>query len=179
MTVVPAQGGVSGSVKTQANTLAERFAERLGANHRLLHLPDGLRDLAPGSAAARELSRLPQVREALELLRSADVMLYGVGRAQTLAERRGLSLPEREELSRLGAVGEALGFYFDAQGRVVGPWRSLAIEEETLGHTNRAAVIAAGSGKAEAILAVLAHHPHALLVTDEGAASRIAGLLRL
>lgn len=30
ITVVPAQGGVGGGVSTQANTVAERFAQKLG-----------------------------------------------------------------------------------------------------------------------------------------------------
>ena len=37
---------------------------------------------------------------------------------------------------------------------------------------------AAGRAKAEAILAVCAHHPHKLLVVDEGAALRMLELLR-
>ena len=35
-----------------------------------------------------------------------------------------------------------------------------------------------GAGKAEAIIAVCMHHPHKLLVTDEGAAMRMLELLR-
>ncbi len=172
ITVVPLHGGLGGASQTQANTVAERVACALGGHHRLLHLPDGL-----SRSAAEELARLPQVREALELLQHADVMLYGIGRAQDQAVRRGLSPRERDDLTAHGAVGEALGFYFDAQGRVVGG-SSLAITEEELGVASHAAVIAAGSAKAEAILAVLRHHPHRLLVTDEGAAQRMVAILR-
>ncbi len=172
VTVVPAQGGMGGGVKTQANTLAERFAQKLGGYHRLLHLPDGL-----SGAAADELARLPQIREPLELLRHTDVVLYGVGRAMELAQRRGMSPSERDELRAQGAVAEALGFYFDLQGNVVGGGASLAFEQDEIGRKNRAAAVAAGSGKAEAILAVCAHHPHRLLVTDEGAALRMMALL--
>lgn len=174
VTVVPARGGMGGGVKTQANTLAEEFARRLGGRHRLLHLPDGL-----SSVAADELSHLPQVREALELLRHADVLLYGIGRAQELALRRGMGAHERDNLMREGAVAEALGFYFDAQGQVVGGGESLALDARDIGRKNRAAAVAAGSGKAEAIMAVCAHHPHKLLVTDEGAAARMMELLRM
>lgn len=172
ITVVPLHGGLGGASQTQANTVVERVARALGGHHRLLHLPDGL-----SRSAAAELSRLPQVREALELLAHADVLLYGVGRAEDLAVRRGLSSQERDDLTAHGAVAEALGFYFDAQGRVVGG-SSLAISEEDVGRTSRAAVIAAGGAKAEAILAVLRHHPHKLLVTDEGAAEKMIGILR-
>ena len=173
ITVVPAQGGVGGGVSTQANTVAERFAQKLGGYYRFLHLPDGL-----SGAAADELARLPQVREPLELVRHADVFLYGVGRAMELAQRRGLSTSERDRLAQEGAVAEALGFYINAQGRVVGGGSSLAIRPEDIGRKNRAAAVAAGRAKAEAILAVCAHHPHKLLVADEGAALRMMELLR-
>lgn len=172
ITVVPLHGGLGGASQTQANTVAERIARVLGGRHRLLHLPDGL-----SRSAAAELSRLPQVRETLELLQHADVLIYGIGRAQELAARRGLSPQERDDLTAHGAVAEALGFYFDAQGRVVGG-SSLAIPGEEIGAASRAAVLAAGSSKAEAILAVLRHHPHRLLVTDEGAAEKMLQILR-
>jgi central glycolytic genes regulator len=172
ITVVPLHGGLGGASQTQANTVVERIATLLGGHHRLLHLPDGL-----SRSAAEELSRLPQVREALELLQHADVLLYGVGRAEDLAVRRGLSRQERDDLTAHGAVAEALGLYFDAQGRVVGG-ASLALAEEDIGRMNQAAVIAAGGVKAEAILAVLRHHPHRLLVTDEGAAVKMIEILR-
>ena len=174
ITVVPAQGGMGEGVNTQANTQAERFAQRLGGYHRLLHLPDGL-----SGAAADELASLPQVREALELMRHADVVFYGIGRAMDVAKRRGLSVAEREALEREGAVAEALGFYFDAQGSVVGQGASLAFRPEDIGHRNRAAAVAAGRATAEAIVAVCAHHPHRFLVTDEGSALRMMHLLRM
>lgn len=173
ITVVPAQGGMGGGVSTQANTVAERFAQKLGGYYRFLHLPDGL-----SGAAADELARLPQVREPLELVRHADVLLYGIGRAMDLAQRRGLSRVEQETLREEGAVAEALGFYLSADGRVVGGGSSLAFKPEDIGRKNRAAAVAAGRAKAEAILAVCAHHPHKLLVVDEGAALRMIELLR-
>lgn len=170
--IVPARGGMSGVVQTQANTLAERFAGRLGGHYCLLHLPDGL-----SAGAAKELSHLPQVREALNLLSHADVLLYGIGRAQELAEQRGLSQRERTQLMTQGAVSEALGLYFDMQGRVVGG-ESLTYAPEDIGRKCRAAAVAVGRSKAEAILGVCLHHPHRLLVIDEGAAQRIMELLR-
>ena len=61
---------------------------------------------------------------------------------------------------------------------MVGGGSSLAIRPEDIGRKNRAAAVAAGRAKAEAILAVCAHHPHKLLVADEGAALRMMELLR-
>ena len=111
-------------------------------------------------------------------LSDADVLLYGIGRAMDLAQRRGLSRVEQETLREEGAVAEALGFYLSADGRVVGGGSSLAFKPEDIGRKNRAAAVAAGRAKAEAILAVCAHHPHKLLVVDEGAALRMIELLR-
>jgi len=173
VTVVAAQGGTVGSVACQADTLAERFARQLGGQSRLLHLPEGV-----SAQLLDELSRLPQVREALELLRHADVLLYGISRAQELTRRRGLSLGEREQLEKSGAVAEALGLYFDQHGAVAGGRGAMGLRAQDLGSSVKTAAVACGSSKAEAILAVCLHHPHRLLVTDEGAALKMLGLLR-
>ena len=85
-------------------------------------------------------------------------------------------------LSGVGEDVKGTGWYrrtarFDAQGRVVGG-ASPALRPESLGRGSRAALVAAGTCKAEAILAVCAHHPHRLLALDEGAAQRMVDLLR-
>lgn len=174
ITVVPAQGGMGGMMETQANMLAEIFARNLGGQHRLLHLPEGI-----SAQAAEELCRIPQVREAMELLRHADVLLYGIARAQELSRARGFGALEREALEKTGAVAEALGFYFNAQGAMVNNRASIALRAADLGRRTKTAAIAVGHSKAEAIIAVCMHHPHKLLVTDEGAAARMMELLRV
>ena len=172
VTVVAAQGGTGGSVAHQADTLAERFARQLGGQSRLLHLPEGV-----SPQMLNELSRLPQVREALELLRHADVLLYGISRAQELIRRRGLSPSEREQLEKSGAVAEALGLYFDQHGAVVGGRGALGLRAPEMGSGIKTAAVACGRSKAEAVIAVCLHHPHRLLVTDEGAAARMLEIL--
>ena len=174
VTVVPAQGGTGGGMQTQANVLAQIFAEHLGGQYRLLHLPEGI-----SQQAAEELCRIAQVREALELLRSADVLLYGISCAWDLTRERGFGVLEREALDKTGAVAEALGFCFNSQGAVVSNRASIALRAADLGRRTKAAAIAVGAGKAEAIIAVCMHHPHKLLVTDEGAAVRMMELLRV
>lgn len=174
ITVVPAQGGMNAPVGVQANTLAEAIAGRLGGQYRLIHLPEGL-----SAAAAEEMSRLPQVREGLELLRHADVLLYGVGCAEDTLGRRAVGAAERDALMRQGAAGEALGLYFGAGGSVIGGKGSLTLRAQELGRVCDTAAVAVGRGKAEAIIAVCMHHPHRLLVTDEGAAAGMMELLRV
>lgn len=172
VTVVPAQGGGSGAMAVQANAVAEEFAARLGGQYRLLHLPEGV-----SAQAMEELSRVPQVREALELLRHADVLLYGVNRADVQA--RMLGAAEREALEKGGAVAEALGVYVDAEGGIVGSRAPLALLTHDTGRHVRAAAVGVGRGCAEAIVGVCAHRRHRLLVTDEGAALRMMELLRV
>lgn len=172
VTVVPAQGGGSGSVAMQANAVAEEFAGRLGGQYRLLHLPEGM-----SAEAVEELARVPQVREALELLRHADVLLYGVSRAAETA--RALGAAERDMLERGGAVAEALGVYMDAAGGIVGSRAPLAQLTHDMGRRVRAAAVAVGRSRAEAIISVCAQRAHRLLVTDEGAALRMMELLRV
>jgi len=174
VTVVAAQGGSGASVAFQADTLAEMFAQRLGAQNRPLHLPEGITP-----QMIDELARIPQVREAIELLRHADVLLYGVSRAQEAARRRGLALHEREALEKSGALAEVLGLYFAAQGTAVGGRGALGLRAQDMGSRVKTAAVACGHGKAEAIMAVCLHHPHRLLVTDEGAALRMLELLRV
>ena len=173
VTVVAAQGGTGGSVAFQANALAEIFARQLGGQCRLLHVPEGI-----SAQMLEDLSRIGQVREALELLRHADVLLYGVSRAQELARRRGIGLNEREALERSGAAAELLGLYIDQHGAVVGGRGALGLRAQEMGKGVKTAAVACGHSKAEAIISVCMHHPHRLLVTDEGAALRMMELLR-
>ncbi|MGB9826165.1 MAG: sugar-binding domain-containing protein, partial [Desulfofundulus sp.] len=80
ITVVPARGGMGEDLDKQAGSIAAKIAAKLNANHRLLHLPDNL-----GEEAAAVLAREPEIKEVLELVRSASVLLLGIGVAQAMA----------------------------------------------------------------------------------------------
>lgn len=170
--VVPARGGMGRSVETQANTLAAEIARRLGGHHRLIHLPDAMDD-----AARQEMLRLPEVAEVMELIQRADVILHGIGRAETTMKDAKLSAAQARELIRQGATGEAFGAYYDGQGRLLMESSSVGVNLARLSPSCRMMAVAAGESKAEAIIAVLRHHPHTLLATDEGAARRMLDLL--
>jgi central glycolytic genes regulator len=86
---------------------------------------------------------------------------------------------EIEQLEKNGAAGEALGLYFDIHGSVAGGRGALGLRAQDMGTRIQTAAIACGRSKAEAIMAVCLHHPHKLLVTDEGAALRMMELLRV
>lgn len=163
--VLPARGGVGRAAETQASTLAEKFARALGGSHAALHLPDSI-----PATALRELIKLPEISEPLRALHQTDVLLYGIGRAEVMARNRALPESEIDGILRTGAVGEAVGCYFDAQGDLVFRASGVSLTGEQVRQVRCIVAVAAGAAKADAILSVLRHHRHELLVLDEGAA---------
>ena len=171
--VVPARGGWGKAVHTQANTLAAEIAGRLGGHHRLIHLPDYMDD-----AAKQEMLRLPEVREVMELIQRADVLLHGVGCAEEMLRDSKVAAAQVRKLLAEGAVGESFGAYYDKDGKCLLESSSVGVDLARLSPGCRMIAVAAGKRKAEAIIAVLRHDRHALLVTDEGAAREMLRLLK-
>ncbi|MBI2914441.1 MAG: sugar-binding transcriptional regulator [Firmicutes bacterium] len=170
LTVVPARGGLGEEVGVQANTIAAEIARRLGGSYRLLHAPDDL-----GEEAVSTLSEEPKIREILDLIRRADIVLHGIGTAEEMARRRGLPAGELDYLRAKRAVGEAFGYYFDREGRVVYSTRSFGLRIEDLAGVGKVVAVAGGSGKAEAALAVMSTRYQHVCITDEGAARLMLG----
>lgn len=170
--VVPARGGWGKAVHTQANTLAAEIAGRLGGHHRLIHLPDYMDD-----AAKQEMLRLPDVREVMELIQRADVILHGVGCAEEMLRDAKMSPAQVRRLLADGAVGESFGAYYDREGQCLLESSSVGVDLARLSPGCRMIAVAAGKHKAEAIISVLRHDRHALLVTDEGAAREMLRIL--
>jgi central glycolytic genes regulator len=170
--VVPARGGLGRSVELQANTLAEEIAGKLGGHYRLIHLPDTM-----DAAAMQEMLKLPEVSEAMELLERADVILHGIGTASEMMKERRVSHSTQTRLIQAGAKGESFGAYYDLNGQCLLESNSVGVDLARLKPTCRMVAAAAGASKAEAIISILRHTHHALLVTDQGAAERIMEIL--
>lgn len=170
--VVPARGGFGRMAQMQADAVAGELAQRVGGDCRLMHLPEGMDPETLSKAA-----KLPGVRATLALMRNADIILFGVGRADDMAQRRSLSLAMRRQLHKAGAVGEALGDFFDISGKVVHQSPSLS-SELGVGKPGAISVMAAaGASKGEAVLAAVRWHSTGALVVDEGLARAILDLL--
>lgn len=166
--VVPARGGLGEEVELQANTIAARLAVKLGASYRLLHAPDNL-----GEEAMALLSRDPKIKELVDLVKGAHILLHGIGVAREMARRRGVDAAEMKKIMEEGAVGEAFGYYFDANGRIVHTTGSIGIHLEDLGNIKKTIAVAGGTSKAKAILAVLSSGYQHVLVTDSAAAEKM------
>ncbi len=166
--VVPARGGFGASTAIQADGVAEELARNMKATSRLIHLPDGL-----NAQTLEEMQKLPDIGETIRLMRSADIVVHGIGRADEMARRRGMSAGQLSELARLGAKGEALGDFFDLHGRIVVSSPSVSSELRSRKPGAQTLWAAAGLSKADAILAAARHQPPDSLILDEAAARAI------
>ena len=110
--VVPARGGIGRNVEYQSNVIASIFAKKLGGQYRLLHIPDQLR-----AESMETLMNEPDIRSVIENLKNADILIYGIGRARDMMQRRNFEPSLQQSLEKLGAVAEAFGYFFQCKGR--------------------------------------------------------------
>ncbi len=170
--VVPARGGMGANVETQANTLSARLAKKLDGNYKLLHIPDSLSDNAV-STIIKEKS----IQDILQFIYNADILIYGIGRANKMAKRRGLSDEKICQIEADGGLGEAFGYYFDKKGNIVYATPSIGIKNSEIDKISTVIAVAGGGSKAEAILSTEISTHGGVLITDEGAAKKIVELI--
>ncbi|MCP3741579.1 sugar-binding transcriptional regulator [Rossellomorea sp. BNER] len=166
---VPARGGIGEDVKNQANTICAKMAERTGAKHRVLYVPDQV-----SKEVYQSFLKEPAIKEVLNLITSANIVLHGIGDAITMAERRKTDLEDFKKIQNGKAVGEAFGYYFDEEGKVVHKVTTIGLQLEDLCEIPNVIAVAGGSSKAKAIQAYFKSAPHStVLITDEGAAKQL------
>lgn len=166
---IPARGGLGESVEIQANTIAERMAKHTGGESQMLHAPEFVR-LETYSL----LLEGPEIKQTLDKLRHASLVLYSIGGAFEMASRRKLSTEMIDLLHERNAVGEAFGEFIDENGEVVYKLSRIGIQSEDLASIPMVVSVAGGRHKAQAIQAHMKiAPPHTMLVTDEAAANKI------
>jgi central glycolytic genes regulator len=169
-TFVPARGGLGEAVELEANYIASLMAQKSGGSYRLMHVPDQLSD-----DAYETLIREPHIQEVLELVRSARIVIHGIGDAKAMASRRKSHPSLLEQLAQKGAVGEAFGYYFNRRGEIVHRGRSIGLHVEDLERVDCTLAVAGGASKAEAVAAICPVVGRDTLITDEGATRAIIG----
>lgn len=165
---VPARGGLGERVELQANHIASTMATRVGGQYRLLHVPDQI-----GEELSQSLVQDPQIKEVIEVVRNAKMVIHGIGDAISMAMRRKVDSATIDKLVQQEALAEALGYYFDTQGKVVHKTPTMGLRLEDLEKMDLVIGIAGGKSKAQAIIAVLKHGQEDILITDEAAAREI------
>ena len=163
--VVPARGGMGKKVETQANTLAAELAHKLNGSYKMLHIPENI-----SGNALDTLLKEKEIKDIIQNIHKADVLIYGIGIADEMAEKRGLSQKDKQKLKSLEAVGEAFGCYFNKEGEVVFVSNSIGINYDVAKKIKTHISVAGGNNKVEAILATENCNEYGVLVTDEGAA---------
>lgn len=170
--VVPARGGLGEKVELQANTIATVLAQKLGAAYRLLYVPDSVSEDILNSILREDEG----VRSVVGIIKKADILVHGIGRANVMANYRRTDPEILRMLEQEGAVGEAFGQYCSADGRQIYMTNNAGLMLQDLEHINTIIGLAGGKSKAAAILAVIKASHQDILVTDEAAAQEILNI---
>ncbi|WP_042353964.1 sugar-binding transcriptional regulator [Bacillus rubiinfantis] len=166
---VPARGGVGEDVQNQANTICAIMASNMHAKHRVFYAPDQVSE-----EIYQSLVKEPEIHENLTLIRSANMVIHGIGDAMTMAERRKSPPDLLAKLGEKRAVGEAFGYYFNEEGEIVHKVLTIGLQLENLAKIPNVLAVAGGASKAKAIKAYMKQAPETtILITDEGAAERL------
>lgn len=170
--VVPARGGLGKDLETQANSIAAKLGEKLGGAYKLLYVPDTL-----DKEVLDVILKNQEIKEAIELINKMDILVFGIGRADAMAERRNLDLEKIKILEENGAVAEAFGHYFDINGKEILEHRTIGLTIDRFKEIPQIIGVAGGAEKAEAIMAVCNLRDDLIIVTDEDAARKILELV--
>lgn len=166
---VPARGGIGEDVKNQANTICSKMAEKTGCKHRVLYVPDQVSE-----EMYRSMIKEPEIHEVLSLIKSANMVLHGIGDALKMAERRKTAAEDIRKLEESKAVGEAFGYYFNEVGEVIHKVQTIGMQLNDLNNVEHVIAIAGGASKAKAIRAYMNRAPkNTVLITDEAAATEL------
>ncbi|MBU3112832.1 sugar-binding transcriptional regulator [Clostridium lacusfryxellense] len=170
--VLPARGGMARNVEIQANTLVARLSDKIGGNYELLHVPDNL-----SNAALETILNETNIKDIIEKIRNADILIYGIGVASEMALKRGLPQKVIAELKEVGAVGEAFGEYYNEVGKKIYTVPTIVVKNGDAKNDKILIAVAAGKSKAKAIIATEINCSSTVLVIDESAAVEIVNIL--
>ncbi|MFC7064085.1 sugar-binding transcriptional regulator [Halobacillus seohaensis] len=162
---VPARGGLGERVENQANTICAEMAKKARGDYRLLYVPDPLSE-----GSYQTIIQEPSIKEILNMIRNASIVIHGVGDAITMAERRKTSKSQLDIIKERQAVGEAFGYYFNRKGEIVHKVRTVGLQLEDLKFADDVIAVAGGHTKAQAIASYFQPGQSNVLITDEGAA---------
>ena len=168
VTVIPARGGLGTDLKTQANTVASKLAQNIGANYKLLYIPDSI-----GQDVNEIASKNKEIKDTLDLIEMIDIFVFGIGRADVMAKRRNLSEDNIKFLEENHAVAEAFGHFFDIEGNDILEYGSAGLSLKKYLKIDKVIGVAGGEEKAEAIMAISSLRKDITLVIDEAVAKKI------
>lgn len=134
---------------------------------------------------AQALRAESTIESVLKRARAVDVAVVGVGTPatnSTIVQMGYLNADDVRLLNDRPVVGDILGQYFDAAGKIIDlpiHSRRIGIELEELGNIPKVIGVAGGRDKTHAILGALRGNYLDVLVTDESVATQILKLIEL
>jgi DNA-binding transcriptional regulator LsrR (DeoR family) len=167
-------GGLTRNYGANPYDVMHRIAEKTGTHAYVMPVP-----FFANTGEDREVLRAQRgVKEVFDLANNADLKLVGLGTVDAEAQLvlSGMVEPgEIEDIAAAGGVGEILGHFFDAAGRIL----DTALTVRTLSasfpqsKTERLVALAGGQSKVEAIRAILNSRRLFGLITDERSAAAL------
>lgn len=171
--VVPARGGMGRKVESQANTLAASLAKKINASYKLLHIPENV-----SAEVLDGLLKESQVKDVIDSIQKADILIYGIGNAIHMAQKREASEEFIKKLEDMGAIGEAYGCYFNKDCQMISENNSIGINLNNAKKIRTHIAVAAGKNKIDAIIATEMYNRNAVLVTDESTGKEICEIIK-
>ena len=169
-------GGLTRNYAANPYDVMHRLAERTAAQAYVMPVP-----FFANSVEDREvLLEQRGVREVFEMAGRASLKVAGIGtvdRGAQLVSSGMIEAGEIAEVAAAGGVGELLGHFFDAGGRMIATTLSARTLSAAPGDafSGRMVAIAGGADKVAAIAAVLQSRRLTGLVTDELTAKALLG----
>ena len=172
--IAPILGGVQGRATTDVNFLAAQLAERLGAKAFRLNAPAFVED----NEHQVLLSSVGPIKEILDLVRQANIVLLGVGSVDPNESRyvefTALSVEDMKLIvETYGAVGEIGAQVYDIAGNTCAPEyaeRVIGLSLQEIKKTPLVIGVAATAAKALPLYGALRGGYLQALITDEMAA---------
>lgn len=164
-------GGLTRNYAANPHDVMHTLAEKTGAQAFVMPVPF----FANSEGDRAVLLSQPGVRDIFDLSNSATLTFVGMGTADAGAQLVASGMIEAREIAEInaaGGVGEMMGYFFDATGRVLDTTlsaRTLSVDLDR-GQGQRIVVIAGGAEKVAAIRAVLNSGRLSGLITDEATA---------
>lgn len=171
--VIPARGGLGEEIETQANAIAAKIGKKLGGAYRLLNVPDTLE-----AEALDIIIKNEEIKSSINLINRINLLVFGIGRADTMARRRNLPKDRVDNILNKGGVAEAFGHYFDIGGNEIWEYKTIGLSLEKFKEIQNVIGVAGGEEKAEAIIAITSLRKDIIIVTDESAAKKILELVK-
>jgi lsr operon transcriptional repressor len=173
---IPLEGvGLSPDAGFAAYDVTSRLAEAAGGKAEIISAPTFVSSPIIRDALLAE----PAVAASLRVARGAGLMIQSLGSVSSdaLLLRHGtLSKSDLQQLRKAGAVGDALGHFFDSDGVHI-PWSTddlhIGLTLEDLKACPTSAVVAGGEDKVLGIRAAIRGGFLNALITDSATASRL------